>query len=54
MIKNSPPMGGNSWNTFGGSINEQLIFVTADKIVETGLLELGYEYLVIYDCLSLR
>ena len=54
MIKNTPPMGWNSWNTFGGSINEQLIFDTADKIVETGLLELGYEYLVIDDCWSLR
>ena len=54
MIKNTPPMGWNSWNTFGGNINEQLIFDTADKMVETGLLELGYEYLVIDDCWSLR
>lgn len=54
MIKNTPPMGWNSWNTFGANINEQLIFDTADKMVETGLLELGYEYLVIDDCWSLR
>lgn len=54
MIKNTPPMGWNSWNTFGADINEQLIFDTADKMVETGLLELGYEYLVIDDCWSLR
>ena len=25
MIKNTPPMGWNSWNTFGRDINEQLI-----------------------------
>ena len=54
MIKNTPPMGWNSWNTFGGKISEQLIFDTADKIVETGLRDLGYEYLVIDDCWSLR
>lgn len=54
MIKNTPPMGWNSWNTFGGKISEQLIFDTADKLVETGLKDLGYEYLVIDDCWSLR
>lgn len=54
MIKNTPPMGWNSWNTFGADINEQLILDTADKMVETGLSELGYEYLVIDDCWSLR
>ena len=54
MIKNTPPMGWNSWNTFGGNINEQLIFDTADKMVETGLSALGYEYLVIDDCWSLK
>lgn len=54
MVKLTPPMGWNSWNTFGNEINEQLIFDTADKMVETGLLERGYEYLVIDDCWSLK
>ena len=54
MIKNTPPMGWNSWNTFGADINEQLIFDTADKMVETGLSVLGYEYLVIDDCWALK
>lgn len=54
MVKLTPPMGWNSWNTFGKDINEQLIFDTADKMVETGLLEKGYEYLVIDDCWSLK
>lgn len=54
MIKNTPPMGWNSWNTFGADINEQLIFDTADKMVETGLSALGYEYLVIDDCWALK
>lgn len=54
MIKNTPPMGWNSWNTFGADINEQLIFDTADKMVKTGLSALGYEYLVIDDCWALK
>lgn len=54
MIKNTPPMGWNSWNTFGPDINEKLIFETADKMVKTGLLDAGYEYLVIDDCWSLK
>lgn len=54
MIINKPPMGWNSWNTFGSHINEQLITETADKMVEEGLVGLGYEYLVIDDCWSLR
>ncbi len=36
MIKSTPPMGWNSWNTFGTDINEQLIRDTADKMVERG------------------
>lgn len=54
MIKNTPPMGWNSWNTFGADINEKLIFETADKMVQTGLLDAGYDYLVIDDCWSLK
>lgn len=47
-------MGWNSWNTFGENISEQLIMETADAMVDEGLLEKGYEYLVIDDCWSLR
>lgn len=54
MIKRTPPMGWNSWNTFGEKISEQLIFDTADKMVQEGLLDCGYEYLVIDDCWSLK
>ena len=49
-----PPMGWNSWNTFGADINEKLIFEIADAMVDTGLRDAGYEYLVIDDCWSLR
>ncbi len=54
MILRTPPMGWNSWNTFGEDINEQLIMETADAMVSTGLKDAGYEYIVIDDCWSLR
>ena len=54
MLSQRPPMGWNSWNTFGWQINEQVVRETADKIVELGLKDCGYEYVVIDDCWSLR
>ena len=52
MLSRTPPMGWNSWNTFGWNISEELIKTTADTMVEKGLLEAGYNYLVIDDCWS--
>ncbi len=43
-------MGWNSWNTFGWDINEEIVLSTADTMVKEGLLDAGYEYLVIDDC----
>lgn len=54
MIVNRPPMGWNTWNTFEANINEQLIMESADKMVETGLKDAGYEYIVIDDMWSLK
>jgi len=54
MHKNVPPMGWNTWNTFGANINEKLILESADAMVETGLLDAGYEYLVIDDIWHLK
>nr|WP_321408575.1 glycoside hydrolase family 27 protein [uncultured Carboxylicivirga sp.] len=45
----TPPMGWNSWNTFGTDINEKLVKDIADAFVETGLKDAGYEYLVLDD-----
>ncbi len=50
LLGQRPPMGWNSWNTFGTHINEQLICEIADRMVEDGYLEAGYDYLVIDDC----
>ena len=54
MLAMTPPMGFNTWNTFGANINEEMIRQTADAMVEKGLLEAGYNYLVIDDCWSER
>jgi len=42
-------MGWNSWNTFGGDINEAVVRETADAFVSEGLKDAGYEYVVIDD-----
>ena len=54
MLAQRPPMGWNSWNTFGSNISEQLIMEIADAMVDKGLRDAGYEYVVIDDCWSLR
>ena len=53
MLAQTPPMGWNSWNTFGHRINEQVIREIADAMVDLGLRDAGYEYVVIDDCWSL-
>ncbi len=49
-VARTPPMGWNSWNTFGCNINETLIRQHADAIVNSGMRELGYQYVVVDDC----
>jgi alpha-galactosidase len=47
-LAQTPPMGWNSWNYFGKpNINETLIKECIDAIVDNGLLNAGYEYVVI-------
>lgn len=50
----TPPMGWNTWNTFYDQINEELARSTADAMVEQGLLDAGYEYLILDDCWSAK
>lgn len=49
MIIKTPPMGFNTWNTFGECYNEEVIRETADAMVERGFLDAGYNYLIIDD-----
>ncbi|TDC16447.1 alpha-galactosidase [Actinomadura bangladeshensis] len=43
-------MGWNTWNSFGCNINETLIHQAADAIVNSGMRDLGYQYVVVDDC----
>ncbi|GIH03079.1 alpha-galactosidase [Rhizocola hellebori] len=49
-VARTPPMGWNTWNTFGCNINETLIRQMADAIVSNGMRDLGYKYVVVDDC----
>lgn len=49
MLATTPPMGWNTWNTFGRNIDADLIVGTARAMVDTGLQAAGYEYIVIDD-----
>ena len=52
MLVNRPPMGWNTWNTFGWNISDKLVRESADAFVQLGLPQAGYQYVVIDDCWS--
>ncbi|MHC4264877.1 MAG: ankyrin repeat domain-containing protein [Planctomycetota bacterium] len=45
----TPPMGWNSWNAFETDINEEKIKQIADAMVDSGMRDAGYIYLVLDD-----
>ena len=55
MIAPMPPMGWNTWNTFGWKdVSDEVVCSSADVFVKEGLREAGYEYVVIDDCWHLK
>lgn len=48
-LAQTPPMGWNSWNMFGGTVNAEVIKQTADAFIASGLKEAGYTTIVIDD-----
>ncbi|KGM92078.1 uncharacterized protein PADG_11874 [Paracoccidioides brasiliensis Pb18] len=48
----TPQMGWNTWNSFYCDLNEEVVLDAADKIVQLGFMDLGYEYIVLDDCWS--
>ena len=48
-LARTPPMGWNSWNCFHKDINEVQIKQIADAMVDSGMRDAGYEYLVLDD-----
>ncbi|MCX5208790.1 alpha-galactosidase [Kitasatospora sp. NBC_00240] len=49
-VATTPPMGWNTWNSFGCSINEQLIRTSADLLVSSGMKDAGYDTVIVDDC----
>jgi alpha-galactosidase len=49
MLAPTPPMGWNSWNMFGATIDAPIVKETAHAFVSSGLRDAGYEYVVIDD-----
>ena len=45
----TPPMGWNSWNCVGRDVTEELVCGIADAMVESGMKDAGYTYIVIDD-----
>ncbi|SFK62802.1 glycoside hydrolase family 27 protein [Streptomyces pini] len=46
----TPPLGWNSWNSFGCGITETQVREAADAMVSSGMRDAGYEYVVVDDC----
>ncbi|AQQ10471.1 Alpha-galactosidase A precursor [Sedimentisphaera cyanobacteriorum] len=46
----TPPLGWNSWNCWGCAVNEDKIKDAADSMVESGLINYGWQYINIDDC----
>jgi alpha-galactosidase len=48
-LAKTPPMGWNSWNKFGGGVNDADVREMADAIVASGMRDAGYQYVNIDD-----
>ena len=46
----TPPLGWNSWNSFGCGVTEDMVRQAADAMVSSGMRDAGYEYVVVDDC----
>jgi len=49
-LAKTPPMGWNSWNHFGGNVDDAVVRAAADRLVSSGLAAAGYHYINIDDC----
>ncbi|KAL8743685.1 MAG: hypothetical protein Q9190_003989 [Brigantiaea leucoxantha] len=49
-LAQTPQMGWNDWNAFGCDVDQELLLDTAQLLVDYGLRNLGYNYVVLDDC----
>ncbi|KAH7912903.1 glycoside hydrolase family 27 protein [Hygrophoropsis aurantiaca] len=51
-LARTPQMGWDNWNALGCSVSQDLLTQTAQLIVNYGLRDVGYEYVILDDCWS--
>lgn len=49
QLAKTPPMGWNSWNVWGTSVDADKVRAAADRLVDTRLADFGYQYVNIDD-----
>lgn len=51
-LATTPQMGWDNWNSFGCDVDAELLENAARTIVDLGLRDVGYEYVILDDCWS--
>ena len=51
-LARTPQMGWNNWNSLGCDVSESLLLDTSLKLADSGLRDVGYNYVVLDDCWS--
>jgi alpha-galactosidase len=51
-LARTPQMGWNNWNSLGCDVSESLLLETSLKLADSGLRDVGYNYVVLDDCWS--
>ncbi|MQY28611.1 Alpha-galactosidase A [Nocardia sp. RB56] len=46
----TPPMGWNTWNSYGCDLSDRIVRQAADAMVSSGLRDAGYRYVIVDDC----
>ncbi|KAI1611785.1 glycoside hydrolase superfamily [Exophiala viscosa] len=49
-LARTPQMGWNNWNSLGCAVSESLLLDTSKILVDAGLKDVGYQYVVLDDC----
>ncbi|KAJ9651397.1 hypothetical protein H2198_009312 [Neophaeococcomyces mojaviensis] len=49
-LARTPQMGWNNWNSLGCDVSQDLLLDTSKVLLDSGLRDVGYEYVVLDDC----
>ncbi|KIX95875.1 uncharacterized protein Z520_08583 [Fonsecaea multimorphosa CBS 102226] len=51
-LARTPQMGWNNWNSLGCDVSQSLLLETSKMLLDSGLKDVGYQYVVLDDCWS--